>query len=90
MNKAGKVCKRYANIGAIRYTAVSGELVMQLNGKQVREEFGVAVKNGNQGQYVLLSFADVNPFMAMFDAQPDPVATTPAQETPEIPDVMPF
>lgn len=86
LNKAGKVCKRYANIGAIRYTAVSGDLVMQLDGKQVREEFGVSVKNGNQGQYVLLSFADVNPFMAMFDEKPQ---AAPAQSN-EIPDVMPF
>lgn len=91
MNKAGKVCKRYANVGAIRYTAVSGDLVMNLKGKQVRESFSVSVKNGQQGAYVLLSFADMNPYMAMFDNAP---CAVPAEEQPApaeaFPDSVPF
>ena len=87
MNKAGKVCKCYANVGAIRYTAVSGDIVMSLKGKQVRESFSVSVKNGQNGPYILLSFADVNPYMAMFDDAPRAVPAeeqpTPAEPFPE-------
>lgn len=97
LNKANKVCKEYKTVGALVMTSVSGELALSIGGKNIKESFEVSQHSSQKGDYMRLTFAEPNPYLAGLMAtvsrgneQLD-IANVP-QEQPavDIPDSLPF
>jgi len=77
-NKAGKVCKGYKDIGALKYYNGNGNgvLLMELNGNKIKESFIITTKTNSRGEYKMLVFQQPNKFESELDG---------LIETPDVP-----
>ena len=67
LNKAGKECKEYKKIGAIRFSKDSGTLAIDEGGKVNKYSFTPTTQSNDRGNYLLLSFGEENPYMKYLD-----------------------
>lgn len=85
LNKAGKECKEYKKIGALKFTKDGGELAIQVHPAKPVEKasFIVSLHNNDKGEYLMLSFEEPNPYLQYLGAD---VHDEPAVEPDELPD----
>ena len=88
LNKAGKECKEYKKIGALRFSKDSGMLVIEENGKINKYAFTPTPQKNDRGEYLLLSFGEENPYMKYLDDEPE--VTPEPLDVSSIPDSVPF
>ena len=72
LNKAGKECKEYKKIGALRFSKDSGILVLDENGKVNKYPFTPTTQTNDRGNYLLLSFGEENPYLKYLDTDEEP------------------
>lgn len=68
LNKAGKECKEYKKIGALRFSKDSGILAIDEDGKVNKYQFTPSTQSNDRGNYLLLSFAEENPYIKYLDS----------------------
>lgn len=86
LNKAGKLCKEYARVGALAFTKDSGKIVLEIDGKKTTETFVVSKHDGDRGEYLMLTFEEPNPYLKDLIVDAD----APAEEPAGIDDEVPF
>jgi len=86
LNKAGKECKEYRKIGALRFTKDGGTLALQTHPSKpvVKESFIVSLHNNDKGEYLMLSFEEPNPYLQYLGAEVK--AEEPAVDADELPE----
>jgi len=86
LNKAGKECKEYKKIGALKFTKDGGELAIQVHPAKPVEKasFIVSLHNNDKGEYLMLSFEEPNPYLQYLGA--DVHDDVPTAEPDELPD----
>ena len=70
LNKAGKECKEYRKIGALRFTKDGGVMALQPHPSEavLKESFIVSLHNNDKGEYLMLSFEEPNPYLQYLGA----------------------
>ena len=70
LNKAGKECKEYRKIGALRFTKDGGVMALQPHPADavLKESFIVSLHNNDKGEYLMLSFEEPNPYLQYLGA----------------------
>lgn len=74
LNKAGKLCKRYVEKGAIKFNKDSGTLILNIGGIDAKDGFTVSKNQGQKGEYLLLSFRQRSKYENMLDGDLSDVA----------------
>lgn len=91
LNKAGKVCKEYARVGAIVFSKDSGKMVLEEGGKKFTDEFVVSKHDGDRGEYLMLTFEEENPYLKdLICNEPVPAEDSVGEEPAGIDDEVPF
>lgn len=85
LNKAGKECKEYKKIGALRFSKETGTLAIEDGGKVTKHTFTPTPQTNDRGNYILLSFGEENPYMKYLDDDAEEEPTTDEAVSDNIP-----